>query len=284
VRDPQVLDRGLAWLEQRGFQLRCSEHLRARRGYLAGDDDERMADFLKLVRAPDVHAILAARGGYGVSRFLHRLDPVELARARKLIIGYSDATALFLLLARQGGLASLHGPMLERDDLTAEARERLVQLACGDPAGQAPLTGESLAPGRATGRLVGGNLRMLAASLGTPWELETDGAVLFIEEIGEQPYALDRSLVQLRAAGKLAGLVGVAVGQLVNCESERYPEISACDVVREVLVPEVDGPVVGGLPFGHVADNCALGSGVRAELDGDAGTLTLMEPVVEVES
>ena len=104
--------------------------------------------------------------------------------------------------------------------------------------------------------------------------------MLFIEEIGEQPYAIDRSLQQLREAGKLAAAAGVAVGALVNCESERYPEIPARDVIRHVLLPAVDGPVVSELPFGHVADHRALGVGVRAALDGS--TLALLEPVVDV--
>jgi muramoyltetrapeptide carboxypeptidase len=198
------------------------------------------------------------------------------------MVGYSDTTALSLFLLR-AGLVSIHGPMLDRDDLGDEARERLAALLRGEPAGQAPLGGKPLAAGRARGRLVGGNLRMLCASLGTPWEVDTRGAILFLEEVGEEPYAIDRSLGQLRDAGKLASLVGVAVGQLVDCESERYPEVSACDVVRDVLLPEIEGPIVADLPFGHTADNRALGVGVLAELDGDTGTLELVEPAVSKE-
>jgi muramoyltetrapeptide carboxypeptidase len=125
---------------------------------------------------------------------------------------------------------------------------------------------------------------MITTTLGTPWEIDTSGAILFIEEIGEQPYALDRSLVQLRDSGKLEAAAGVAIGRLVDCESPRYPEISACDVLERVLLPELRGPVVQGLPFGHVDDNRALGVGVEAELDGEAGRLTLLEPVVDSEA
>ncbi len=278
VLRPEAIDSGVAWLEAQGWRVRRAPHLLARAGYLAGSDDERLADLLELVRDPEVAAIIAARGGYGMTRILRRMSPEELARADKLFIGYGDTTALSLVLLR-AGLVSVHGPMLERDDLTPAALERLALLLRGEPAG--PLAGKQLAPGRARGRLVGGNLRMLCASLGTPWELDMRGAILFFEEVGEQPYAIDRSLAQLRDAGKLSGLAGVAVGQLVDCESERYPEVSACDVIREVLLPEVEGPVVGGLPFGHIADNRALGVGAMAEIDGDAATLELLEPVVE---
>jgi muramoyltetrapeptide carboxypeptidase len=111
--------------------------------------------------------------------------------------------------------------------------------------------------------------------------VDTRGAILFLEEVGEEPYAIDRTLLQLREAGKLRGARGVAVGQLVDCASERYPEVTARDVVAEILKAEVEGPIVEDLPFGHVADNRALGVGIAAELDGNLGTLTLLGPVVE---
>ena len=280
MRRPEALDAGLAWLEEQGWRGRCAPHLRECSGYLAGSDETRLADLLELVRDPEVAAIMPVRGGYGITRILRRIDLAELVASRKLFVGYSDATALALWLAREG-VPSIHGPMFDRDDVTPAARERLAALLRGEASGLASLHGRSLAGGHARGRLVGGNLRMLCTSLGTPWEIDTRGAILFVEETGEQPYAIDRSLGQLRDAGKLSSLVGAAVGQLVDCESERYPDVSACDVIRDVLVPEVDGPVVGGLAFGHVADNRALGVGVPAELDGDGATLTQLEQVVE---
>jgi muramoyltetrapeptide carboxypeptidase len=279
--DEVRLAAGLQWLEACGFSVRCAPSLRARDGYLAGDDETRARDLVDMARDPEVGAVFFARGGYGVGRLLARLDPEPFRASRKLFIGYSDFTAFSLWLWRRCGLGSVHGPMLERDDLTDAARTRLLGMLHGTNDGQAPLEGRGLRAGSVEGRLVGGNLRMLAASLGTPWEIDTRGAVLFIEEIGEQPYALDRSLVQLRDSGKLAAAAGVAVGRLVNCESERYPETSACDVLERALLPEVQGPVVSGLPFGHVADNHALGVGARAALDGATGRLTPLEPVVE---
>jgi muramoyltetrapeptide carboxypeptidase len=282
--NPECVAAGVAWLESEGLHVRCGPHRHDRRGYLAGDDAARAADLLELVRDPEVGAILLARGGYGLPRLLDALDPRPFRRARKPIVGYSDATALLLWLRRRAGLAALHGPMLERSDVSAPARARLLALLRGEPEGRAPLAGSGLARGRATGPLVGGNLKTLVTSLGTPWEIDTRGAILFLEEVNEQPYSIDRMLVQLRSAGKLAAAAGVAVGALVRCESERYPEIGACDVLRELLPASVNGPVVIGLPFGHVADNRALGSGVAAVLDGGRGTLALTEPVVEGEA
>ena len=279
--DVSALEAGLLWLDRAGYKTRCGAHLRDRCGFFAGGDEQRLGDLLELVRAPEVRAIILARGGYGLGRLLGRLDPRELRRARKLFVGYSDATLLLLWLSRCAGLAGVHGPMLERSDTTPEARERLLELLRGGTGRQVPLEGAPLQGGRSRGRLVGGNLTLLAGSLGTPWEVDTRGAILFLEEVGEEPYAIDRTLLQLREAGKLRGARGVAVGQLVDCASERYPDVTARHVVAEILKAEVEGPIVEDLPFGHVADNRALGVGIAAELDGNLGTLTLLGPVVE---
>ena len=276
----ETLDAGLRWLDECGVEVRCSDHLRQRSGFLSAEDSQRLADIESLLHDPEVGVILAARGGYGITRILDRIDVPHFIRERKLFIGYSDATALSLRLLAEG-LCSIHGPMLEREDASREARERLLALARGHDAGLTPIEGKTIVGGRAEGILVGGNLKLLAASLGTGWEIQTDGAVLFFEEVAEQPYAIDRSLQQLREAGKFRGVQGVAVGALVDCESPRYPEVSACDVIRDVLVSEVDGPIVAGLPFGHIADNRALGVGVQAELNGNDGTLRMIEAVVE---
>ncbi len=279
--DEKTLDVGIRWLEDAGYVVRCGRHLRARHGYLAGTDEQRLEDLLELWRAPEVRGIVLARGGYGLPRILSRLDPSELRRGRKLVVGYSDATSLLLYLRRRAGLASVHGPMLEKPDLTPGARAHLLALVRGEAAALEPLEGAGLMGGRVAGPLVGGGLVLVAGSLGTPWEIDTRGAILFLEEICEQPYAVDRLLVQLREAGKLRDAVGVALGQFVSCESERYPETSVEDVLREVLASAVTGPIVEDLPFGHTLDPRSLGFGVRAELDGDRGTLTPLEPVVE---
>ena len=280
VNDEALAD-GIGWLEDSGYVVRCARHLRARRSYLAGSDEERLEDLLELWRAPEVRGIVLARGGYGVSRILRHLDPAELRRTPKLVVGYSDATSFLLYLRRCVGLAAVHGPMLERPDMSTQARARLLALMRGEAAGLEPLKGSGLTGGRARGVLVGGGLTLVAGSLGTPWEIDTRGAILFLEDVCEEPYAIDRLLVQLREAGKLRDAVGVAIGQLVDCESERYPETGARDVLRDLLATEMEGPIVEDLPFGHTPDNRALGFGVQAELDGTQGTLTLLEPVVE---
>ena len=280
-----VLERELAALEAQGFRLRIAPHVHAREAFLAGSDDDRLTDLTALLRDPDVGAILAARGGWGVGRILARLDPAEWREKRKLVIGYSDITSLQIFLLQHAGLASIHGPMLQRDDTPPEARERLFALASGEAPGIEPLVGRAMQGGEAEGRLVGGNLTVVCSTLGTPFEIDTRGAVLFLEDIAAQPYAIDRHLRQLRAAGKLDDLVAVALGQFVNCESWKYPEMAACDVLRENLAEVVRGPVVYDLPFGHVADNRALPYGTRARVSAagasDEGRLELLEAVVE---
>jgi muramoyltetrapeptide carboxypeptidase len=279
--DAETVAAGIGWLEEEGYRVRRAPGLNSRTGYLAGSDEERCTDLVGLLRDPEVRAVFAARGGYGAGRLLRALDPRELRDARTAFVGYSDATALQLFLRERAGLASIHGPMLERPDAAPAARRRLLALLRGAPEALEPIEGEGLVAGSATGPLVGGNLKVVVASLGTPWEIDTRGAILFLEDVNEPPYAIDRALVQLREAGKLAPLVGAAVGQLVCCDSERYPEVRARDVLQDVLVPEVSGPVVVDLPFGHVADHRALGFGVRGKIDGERGTLALVESVVE---
>ena len=278
--DEKALSEGIAWLEDEGYAVHCATHLRSRDGYLAGTDEQRLGDLLELIRAPEVRGVVLARGGYGLARILARLDPVECREARKLFVGYSDATSLLLFLRQRTGLASVHGPMLERSGMTDAARRRWLGLVRGDEIDREALEGSGFQGGCVRGPLVGGNLTVLASSLGTPWEIDTTGAILFIEEVSEQPYVIDRNLIQLREAGKLRSIVGVAIGQLVSCESERYPERSAQEVLRRVLHGAVDGPIVEDLPFGHILDHRALGFGVRAELDGESGTLALLESVV----
>jgi len=279
----EVLAAGIAWLESMGYRVRCGAHLALRRGYLAGTDAQRLSDLLELVRAPDVDGIVLARGGYGIARLLREIDPLELRVARKLIVGYSDATSLLLFLCHRAGLAAVHGPMLERA-VTPKAQARWLAVVRGDAGDRTSLCGRSLRGGCVQGPLVGGNLTMIAASLGTPWEIDTRGAILFFEEVAEEPYAIDRLLVQLREAGKLHDAIGVGVGQLVSCVSERYPEPSAAQVLEANLSQEVRGPIVTELPFGHVLDHQALAVGVQGELDAEHGTLRLLESVVGEDS
>jgi len=203
------------------------------------------------------------------------LDAERVRRAGKPLVGFSDITTLLLWQQRVAGLSGFHGPMLERPEgLLAEEIARLGQALAGEPL--SPLRGEPLRPGRAEGPLVGGSLTLLAASLGTPWEVETRGAILLLEDVGEKPYVLDRLLQQLRAAGKLDRVAGVGVGSLAACSDPRRPQPSAASVLEEVLSP-LGVPLVCGLPFGHQSPNLLWPLGVSGVLDAERGELRLPE-------
>jgi muramoyltetrapeptide carboxypeptidase len=230
---------------------------------------------MELVDDDRVDAILCARGGYGCHRIMDSLDAVRVREAGKPLLGFSDVTTLHLWQRRVAGLVGFHSPMLEREEpLDDQEKESLVRALTGAP--QAPLRGDAGRGGVVEGRLVGGSLTLLAASLGTPWEVDTRGALLLIEEIGEKPYALDRLLHQLRAAGKLDAAAGFGIGHLVGCTDPKRDLPTAQQVVEEILSP-LARPLVSGLPFGHARPNLTWPVGVRGSLDGERGELRILE-------
>ncbi len=276
----ETLLAGVARLEARGFRTRMRDDLFARRAYLAGDDARRAGELNEFISDPSVDAILCARGGYGCDRILPRLDAAAFRAARKPLIGYSDVTALLLWQRRQAGLVGFHGPMLERGaDVDENVLDALFGALAGERAGV--LRGAPRLPGVATGRLVGGSLTLVAASIGTSWEIDTRGAILLLEDRGERPYRIDRMLQQLRGAGKLAGLAGVGLGDFSTCVDERYPGLDAESLVEE-LIASFGIPLVTGLPFGHVKTNHPWPFGCRAKLDAGRGELQMLERGVSV--
>jgi muramoyltetrapeptide carboxypeptidase len=275
----ELLEAGEALLRKLGFEPWHRPDVCARRGYLAGDDERRAAELAQLVEDPKVEAILCARGGYGLHRIMDRLDAARVRRAAKPLVGYSDVTTLLLWQRRCAGLVGFHGPMLERGDQLDEAtRDALVRALTGSRV-RPVLEGRPLVSGWAEGRLTGGSLALVAASLRTPWEVDTAGAILMLEDVNERPFRIDRMLQQLRAAGKLHGLAGVGIGHTTDCVDPNYPSPSVEDVVDEVLRP-LGVPVVVGLPFGHGAPNLTWPVGGRAAIDGDRGLVELLERCV----
>ena len=284
VVDPERLAAGEASLRAAGFKTRRRDDLLDRHGYLAGDDVRRAAELMQLVDDPEVHAIVCARGGYGSHRIMARLDAGRVRAAAKPLVGYSDVTTLLLWQRRCAGLLGFHGPMLERDEgMDAAGLAALVELLTRGEASPAVLVGTAGYGGRAEGPLVGGNLTTLVASLGTPWEIETEGALLVFEEVGERPYRIDRMLQQLLAAGKLECIAGLGVGHLVACEPARLPSPSALDVILELALG-LGVPVVTGLPTGHAAPNLPWPVGALGAIDGALARIEVLEPVIGEES
>jgi muramoyltetrapeptide carboxypeptidase len=292
--DPHAVDRTAAALERFGFKPRLAKNIRARHGFLAGGDRERAADLMAMFADKKVKAIFCLRGGYGSTRILDRLDYDFIRRHPKILAGYSDITALHGALAKKIKLISFHAPMLNRelsdDKLPAFTRNSFLRTVMeAKPAGSivkgcAGGTVLTLRGGVAEGLLIGGNLSVLCASLGTPFQPSFKGVILFFEDIGEAPYRLDRMLTQLLNAGILRQVAGVAVGVNRNCVDPKDKAIdeyrqSAADVVKERLAG-LRVPVLTGLPFGHVALNATLPVGARARLDANQGDLIITESAV----
>ncbi len=255
---------------------------RERAAYFAGPDALRAADLQWAIDADDIDAIWALRGGYGAMRLLPIVDFTPLLARPKALVGFSDITALHLVLLR-AGLVSFHGPHPEADvaPTTDECFRRVLFEA--EPAGVLPLPvgaerPATLLSGVAEGPLVGGNLSMLSATCGTPGAMTAEGKIVFIEEVGEAGYRVDRMLTQLRLAGALDGAVGLAFGQFSEVPPYAYDR--PMDQVLREAAEMLGIPAVLGLPIGHVRDNWTLPLGIRARLDAGAGALALLEGAV----
>jgi muramoyltetrapeptide carboxypeptidase len=272
-----LLESGLARLEKMGYRIILGEHVLAREGYLAGDDDARAADLVAMLVNPEVRALWFARGGYGSSRLLERLPWRKMKSMPKLLIGYSDLTALFSAAIDKAGWPCLYGPVVtELGRANSHHGPSLRSMLRGERVEIRLRKRQMLVEGRARGTLKGGNLTMLAHTCGTRFFPDLRGAVLFIEEVGEEAYRIDRMLLQLKHAGALRNLKGVLLGEISAPRRRRFPpDRNLKEVMREYLLP-LGVPVVAGLRAGHVPGKMTLPLGGRAEIDTGAGRLRLV--------
>lgn len=280
--DAEGLERGLAVLRDRlGLRPRLRADIGARHRYLAGPDGRRADEWKEAVADGEAKAIFCARGGYGSMRLLPAIDPRPLLDRPRLFVGFSDVTAIHAAL-NGAGLATVHGPVVTQLGRLPDAPlEHLRALLFGPFAGRSPAAGpaaagglegnETIRAGRASGPLLGGNLAILSHLAGTRWFPPLDGAILFLEDVGERPYRLDRYLTQLRLAGLLDRVAGVAVGQLSGCDDA---DARGLDVVREAVL-DLGVPAIAGVEAGHEDRSFALPLGARATLlapgPGDGG-------------
>ncbi len=298
-------DFGVEIVKALGFKPKVFPHVGEATRYLAGPDEHRAADLNAAFADPSVDGILCLHGGYGASRILPLLDYEAIRKNPKVLCGYSDITALLNAIHRLTGLVTFHGPVgseVQTDYTLAEFRRVLMTAQAAGRVGAPPepRPGQrergifvdrenwiyKLAPGKAKGRLVGGNISVFSTLVGTPFEPELKGRILFLEEVGEDPYRIDRWLTQFLLTGKLSGLAGVALGKFAHCTPGDYKpsyggqgQWTWQEVCKDRL-GKLGIPVVANLVFGHVPDKTTLPLGVMAELDGDEGTLTLLEPAV----
>ncbi len=259
-----------------GWEPRRGSHVLACDGYLAGNDGDRLADLNAALTDDDVDAVWCLRGGYGVMRILNNVDYAALRRRPKPLIGYSDVTALHAAIATRCEVVSYHGPTA-RAELTPFAKTSLERALHGEESCGAAITASMLHPGRARGRLVGGNLALLSALAGTPYEPNYHDAILIVEDVNEAAYRIDRMLTQLRLAGRLAQCRGIVFGQFTDIPTASDGSTRTVDDVLREVVSALEVPSIGGAPIGHVADQWTVPLGAIAELDAESRTLRILD-------
>lgn len=283
----EALAKGIRYLEQLGYRIELGPHVYHRRGYLAGTDDQRTSDLHLLFANPKVKAIFTARGGYGALRVLPHLDFNLIRRNPKILLGYSDITALQLALFTKIGLVTFSGPMVSvemAEGMRGEAEERLWEcLTSSRPPRQIqikPREQTVYCEGRATGRLLGGNLTMIAAMVGSRMLPGDEDHLLLLEEIDEKPYRIDRILLQMKQTKFLNTAKGVVLGKFIGCDPARgKPSLSLEQIFHDIFKPS-DIPVMGHLQYGHVRNPITIPLGINARMVTSEGTIDFLESAV----
>lgn len=276
---PADLDRAIANTRMLGWEPVVGEHVSDRHTYFAGSDEDRLADFNRALRDDTIDGVWCVRGGYGAMRLLDGVDYDALRRRPKPVIGYSDITALHCAIAVQSDLASIHGPTA-RGKLTpfSERSLRAATGRIGNSCGDAP-GARTLMNGRARGRLVGGNLALLSALHGTPYQPVYDGAILVLEDVNEAPYRIERMLLQMRLSGDLQTCAGIAFGSFSNTGEKNDDALGGTRSVADILdeAARLAGvPTIAGIPLGHISDQWSIPLGMVGELDADEKRLTVI--------
>ena len=288
--DDDGLEKAVKNIESLGLRVALGKNIRADYGYIAGTDEERLQDFHDAFSDQRLAGVWCARGGYGATRLLPKIDYSLIRQNPKVLIGYSDITALLQAVWLRTGLVGFHGPVgaseltdytrqqvvaqvmdgrtswtIEKLDYTDERRDETVYQA------------EVIRPGRAKGVLIGGNLSLLSAMAGTSYSIQAKGRLVFIEDVGEKPYRIDRMLTQLRQSVGLEQAAGIILGIFSGCEADPDDHsLKLIETLRDRL-GDFNCPVYYGMPFGHIDDQCSLPVGVEAEFDAGKGTLRLLE-------
>lgn len=268
-----ALEKGINFLVSLGLNIKLGQYVFSEHGYLAGSDEERLEDLHSMFKNNEVKAVFCARGGYGTARIASMID-YELIKANpKIFWGYSDITFLHLAIYKECGMVTFHGPMIASDfgregETDRDTQHAFQKIFKTEPyiftEDQFPM--ESIIEGTASGEIVGGNLTLITSTLGTKYELETPGRILFIEEINEEPRAVDRMLNQLYMAGKLQSASGIIIGDFHNCLPDSEPSFGLEEVISHYL-KQADKPALKGLKIGHCIPNFAIPLGARASFD-----------------
>jgi len=279
----ELLEAGAVRLRQMGYEPVYSPGIADRDLYFAGPLERRVRELEEMLGRDDIAALICVRGGYGSNYLLEKINFEKFARYPKAIVGYSDNTSLLTAITDRSGLVTFHGPMVTKDFASPDGVELTSwsNAMSGAPTWNIPTAGvEVLREGSAQGRLYGGCLSLLVASLGTPYEIQTDGTILFMEDIAGKPYQIDRMLMQLRLAGKLENVKGFVFGEMVDCIQPGGQDYTLQQVILRLL-EQYNVPIIYGLKSGHVfRSNITLPIGVQAELkaQGPVPELRVLEP------
>ncbi|MDT8719618.1 LD-carboxypeptidase [Clostridium sp. 19966] len=276
-------------LEAQGFKVKAEDSCFERYGYLSGSDELRAADLNKMFKDEEVKGVFCLRGGYGTPRILDRIDYEMIKKNPKVFIGYSDITAIHIALNRFCKLVTFHGPMAASDmvggfDEFSKA-SYLKAIMESEPLGE--LTNpesfeiKTLVGGKASGQIVGGNLSLIAGTLGTPYEINTKGKILFIEDISEYTYSVDRMLTELRLSGKLEECSGIIIGDFKECEPQYENFDHTLIQVFEDIIKPLGKPTIYNFRAGHCTPKITIPLGAEAEIDGDNCKVTVLESALE---
>jgi muramoyltetrapeptide carboxypeptidase len=274
VRNESDFSAGLKMLSDLGFKTRHRNDILRQNGFLAGTDQERLAELHELWRDPEIHAILAVRGGYGCLRLLADLDVTLIRQQPKMLIGFSDLTVLLSTVQQKTGLITFHGPMLTTlPKSDRDSQESFFNLLTGRSMPEIKVKGlEILKGGQAQGRLLPGNLTSLIHLIGTPYEPDWRDTILVLEDIGEAPYRIDRLLTHLWAAGKLEQIAGLILGDFDQCGDVELIWQRALELLAHRPIP-----IWANFPCGHGGRNRILPVGAQAQLDSSSGRLTILD-------
>lgn len=292
VTDPSLLDEAERTARYFGLKVKWGNHVKGHRAQGIAAVDERVEDLHGAFRDSDIRAVMCIRGGYGAGQILGSLDYGLIRSNPKILVGYSDITALHLAIHKLAGLVTFHGPVLlsQFTPYTLDCYKRA--LFTKAPMGELtnPVEENLLRPshelrtiheGRATGRLIGGNLSLIEELMGTPYEIETKGRIFFTEDVGEEPYRIDRMLTNLLLAGKLKEVAGLIWGECSDCRPNDFKPSNAWNLTLGEVIDDrfatVTAPTLSGLLIGHLRDQLTLPLGVMATLDATRGKLTIEE-------
>jgi muramoyltetrapeptide carboxypeptidase len=276
--DQQAFERGVAVLESMGFQVKIPENLFLRQGYLAGSDNERASQLMSLFEDETVRAIFCVRGGFGSMRLLPLLDFAGICARPKILIGFSDITALLVAVYSRCCMVTFHGPLVTTlSKASKKTCSGLIDVVGpSKPQVLQPSKPVVLSSGKASGPLLGGNLTNLCHLLGTPYEPRFAGHLLFLEDRGEAPYRIDRMLSQLHLGGHLDGVTGVVLGSFLDCGSLEDVYSVFVEAFQHTGVP-----ILAGFDMGHGTDNLTVPIGIGADLDTEDGSLRFQEPAID---